>query len=66
MSRTRLLTACLGLMLPLSVFAGELDDALGKADDPPDCPAQVSFLDLRDGDTVPETFYVQFVTNFNV
>ena len=62
MIRTRLVFACLGLLLPLSLAAGELDDALKKADDPPDCPAQVSFLELRDGDTVPQTFMVQFVT----
>ena len=61
MIRNRLVSVCLGLMLPLSVAASELDDTLAKAEDPPNCPAQVSFLELRDGDTVPETFRVQFV-----
>lgn len=61
MIRNSLVSVCLGLMLPLSVAASELDDNLAKPDDPPDCPAQVSFLELRDGDTVPETFRVQFV-----
>lgn len=62
MIRAILVSACLGLILPASLVAGELDDKLAKPDDPPDCPGQVSFLELRDGDTVSETFQVQFVT----
>jgi hypothetical protein len=41
--------------------ASELDGSLPEKDNPPDCPAQVSFLELRDGDAVPQTFRVQFV-----
>jgi hypothetical protein len=45
----------------VSLAASELDSSLPEKDNPPDCPAQVSFLELRDGDTVPQTFRVQFV-----
>jgi hypothetical protein len=48
----------LALSVPLSLVAG--GDA---AEDTPNCPARVSFLELRDGDTVNETFLVQFVSS---
>ena len=56
-----LVLVCLGLLLPAGVSASELDEVLEKPDDPAHCPAQVSFLELRDGDVVPTTFRVQFV-----
>ena len=62
MIRASVYSLCMGLLLPLSLMASELDDTLSKPDNPPDCPAQVSFLELRDGDVVPTTFTVQFVT----
>lgn len=55
------MTASVGVLLSMSLCAGELEDALADTDHPPDCPAQVSFLELRDGDVVPTTFKVQFV-----
>lgn len=61
MRKAWLVSMCLGLLLPLSLAAGELSDSVAEAEDPPDCPARVSFLELRDGDVVPETFEVQFV-----
>lgn len=64
MIRTWLMTAILSFSIPLSLAAGELADALKTDDDLPDCPAQVSFLELRDGDVVPTTFEVQFVVTY--
>ncbi len=61
MNRNLLITLSLALMLPMGIAAGELEESLKDKDNPHDCPAQVSFLELRDGDEVPTTFKVQFV-----
>lgn len=61
MSRVWLISASLAFLLPLSLAASELAGSLDDPENPPDCPAQVSFLELRDGDVVPTTFKVQFV-----
>ncbi|HKJ17572.1 MAG TPA: DUF4399 domain-containing protein [Xanthomonadales bacterium] len=61
MIRTWFITSILSLTLPMGLVAGELEDALDDSVHGPDCPAQVSFLELRDGDVVPTTFTVQFV-----
>ncbi len=60
MIKAWLISMIVGLV-PLGLAAGELSDAISESDNPPDCPARVSFLELRDGDVVPETFEVQFV-----
>lgn len=61
MNRVNFLSVCLGLLASFSLAANELDEVLETGNEP-HCPAQVSFLELRDGDTVSETFTVQFVT----
>ena len=61
MIRKLLVSILISMLLPLTVAASELSDAIAAPDDPPDCPARVSFLELRDGDVVPTTFEVQFV-----
>lgn len=61
MIRSGFALLCLSLFLPPGAAASELDDALDESKDPAHCPAQVSFLELRDGDVVPTTFNVQFV-----
>lgn len=61
MIRARVLCIFLAMLSPLALAASEVDDAVGNPEHDPACPARVSFLELRDGDVVPETFTVQFV-----